>query len=83
MLGWFMIEYKFYDNAVRVTIGEFSKYIEIHDSDGDYVVSVDADGVIEIYDAAIDSYIVIDSENQAILIANAILKICENQNADN
>ena len=50
---------------------------------GDYVVSVDADGVIEIYDAAIDSYIVIDSENQAILIANAILKICENQNADN
>ena len=40
MLGWFMIEYKFYDNAVRVTIGEFSKYIEIHDSDGDYVVFI-------------------------------------------
>ena len=33
-----MIEYKFYDNAVRVTIGEFSKCVEIHDSDGDYVV---------------------------------------------
>ena len=44
---------------------------------GDYVVSVNDDGVIEIYDAAIDSYIVIDSENQAILIANTILKICQ------
>ena len=40
MMGWFMIEYKFYDNAVRVTIGEFSKYVEIHDSDGDYVVFI-------------------------------------------
>ena len=39
-MGWFMIEYKFYDNAVRVTIGEFSKYVEIHDSDGDYVVFI-------------------------------------------
>ena len=35
-----MIEYKFYDNAVRATIGEFSKYVEIHDSDGDYVVFI-------------------------------------------
>ena len=44
---------------------------------GDYVVSSSDDGIIKIYDAAIDYYIVMDSQNQARLIANAILKICQ------
>ena len=61
MMGWFMIEYKFYDNAVRVTIGEFSKCVEINDSDGDYVVFM-PDEIDDLIAALIKSKAIIASD---------------------
>ena len=40
-------------------------------------------GFVSIFDWSTTDYLVIDTPEQARLIANAILKICENENADN